>query len=280
LIQFGTNAITQPGQISSSMDLLYVHPDKPLDTISSEWLSFVFTYKPAARQMKIISVKDWESDSANGYLFDHYKLDYQSYVELNDSTWLLGGKEYIETPWDPEDNPILNDTTMLLFNRKKDPEKGYKLETLFFYFSKPSGSSKLRYANKYIKVSYDSIYTFEGQKMNEPGYMFQYMFEYPYLFYYSSPLIYNDADKSLFDIRTVHKDISWIYALNTDKNIMRILVQENKKEVLYVLRKSDHSVLKRFSFGDLPAKNNIVLEKENLYYMNKEGQIIEMEGNK
>jgi hypothetical protein len=277
LIQFGTNAIQVNDHIASSIDLLYVDPDKPLDTITSEWLSFVFTYKPSAKQMKIIPLKDWESDSANGYIFDHYKLDYQSYREINDSTWLIGGKEDNRNDWDPENNPRMNDTSILLFNRQKDPDKGYKHEQLFYYFTKSAGESKLHYANKYIMVSYDSIYTFDREKMNEPGYMFQYTFEYPYLYYNASPFIYNDTDKSLFDIRMLNKNITWIHTLNTDEHVVRILVQEKKKKILYVLWKHNYQLLKTVELGDLPSKNNMILEGENIYFMNKEGQIVEME---
>lgn len=277
LIQFGTNAITTNDMISSSLDLLYVDPDKPLDTITSEWLSYAFTFKPSTKEMKITPIKDWESDSANGYIFDRYKLDYQSYLQLNDSTWLIGGKEDQQQEWDLENNPRLNDTTIGLFNRKQDPDKGYKLEQLFYYYTKTPAGTKLRYNNRHLLIAYDSMYTFDGQKMNEPGYMFQYSFNYPYLFYNSSPFIYNETDKSLFDVRTLNKNITWIHALNTEDNVLRILVQEKKKKVLYILWKDNHQLLKSVSLGDLPSKNNIILEKENLYYMNKEGQIVEME---
>lgn len=274
LIQFGTGAISGEDQISSSIDLQYIDPDKRLDTIQSEWLTYVYSFKPATKKMKILPLVDWASDSLKGYIFDQYKVDYQSYRELNDSTWIIGGEEYIEEPYDMKNNPIVNDSTMLLINRQ--PKSNYKQDQLFFYFHKAKDDPKLRYSGKYIKIEFDSIRSFAGEKLNEPGYMWQYEFKYPYFYYNAAPLIYNDLDKSIFDVRKLNKNITWIHALDIDQNVIRILVQEKKNRVLYVVLKDSMKIIKRHNFGEIPSKNNIVLEKENIYYMNKEGQIIEM----
>jgi hypothetical protein len=273
LIQFGTGALSGKDQISSSIDLQYVDPNGRFDTIESTWLVYGYTYKPATKKLRILPIVDWASDSANSYVFDHYKFDYQSYQEIDDSTWLMGGKEDIQEEYDLNNNPRRNDT-ILLFNRL--PKKNYQLDRVFFYFRKAHDDTKLRYANKYIKVSFDSIASFEGDKMNEPGYMWTYQLQYPYFYYNNAPLIYNDLDKSIFDIKKISKNITWIHAMDVDKNVLRILVQEKKNRVLYVVWRNSMKVMKRYNFGELPSRNNIVLEGENIYYMNKEGQIIEM----
>jgi hypothetical protein len=276
LIRFGTNALTKGDKITSSFDLFYIDPGKTHDTISSEWLSFVFTYKPSTREMKILPVKDWESDSANGFLFGRYKLDYQYYSQENDSTWLLGGKEYVQADWDPENSPLLDDPLMPFAKRKREREKGYAFEQLFCYFTRSGHDQRLRYSGRHVLIPYDSLYTFDGEKMNEPGYLFRYGWLHPYIFYHASPFIYNTANRSVYDIRKLNADITWIHAMHTDEHVVRILTQENTSKVLYVLWKHNLQLIKRIPLGDLSSRNTIILEKENLYFMNNDGHIVEM----
>lgn len=221
------------------------------------WSPFVFSYEPRLKKLTVSPFKYYETDSiGRASIHDGFGLDYDYRQQINDSTWLFGANKLRDTV--PAD------------------ARG---EKMYYYFRKYPSEQRLRYAGRQILFAYDSLVTFSGEQMNKPNYRYQTKLIYPYLVYMGSPSIMNHETGAIFNVSGISNKISWIYDAALSDHTIRLLVKEDKYFVLYTLERSDNHVLHRKEIAPTDAKSNVVLDGENIFYMNKAGEVIQWKVN-
>jgi hypothetical protein len=248
IVSFGTRPSNSNTKLYNTLYVEYLDPRKLSDTISPELLFYLFSFDPTLRNMRIRTFKYWEKNWEAGEICDDLRLDYINISEINDSLWMMGA-EHIYT---------------------KDTH-----EKVFFYFSSTEQDKELKYNGKRFTIKTDSMYTFDGDTMNNPIRLYLYKLLPSYLVYNESPYYYNYINKKTLNIRDVSSEISWIFDVDEDKNTLHFLVEEQSMLVTYSINKKTNQIIAREVLGKNDTNGNVIFDSSGrVVYLNKKGVII------
>lgn len=247
IVSFNTRPYSNNERIYNIMYVEYLDPKKYHDTISTELLFFLFSFDPVAKDLRIHKYKHYEKDWESAEIIDDLRLDYIVLSQINDSLWMMG-TEHIEG--------------------------NTNSEKTFLYFSNTSTDKELRFNGNGLSIQTDSMVMFNNEPMNNPMRLYFYELLPSFLYYNESPFYYNHKTKQTFDIRNIAGDTEWILDMEETDNTLSVLVEEKELIVLYNLEKHSKRILKREVLGKNDSRGNVILDKGNVLYTNKKGDIV------
>jgi hypothetical protein len=181
-------------------------------------------------------------------------LDYSYYDQINDSTWLIGGKENVnEYP-----------TSISMQNK-------FKLFKPIFLFKLMKNKS-FEFADSTIIYKNEIMLDFKNTEMNEDGRIYPYFIAFPYLIFNESGTINNiDQNNNQIDLLNYGEKISYVFDAYVENNIINILVQEEKHFFTYVINLDTKKMLNKTDLGIVDSKGNVVYRNGKIIYINKNG---------
>jgi hypothetical protein len=253
-LQFNTNFTSNEKTFSTEIDLLFFDPKNNQDSIlMPNRETYLFSFEPNKRKAIINKLKRWKQDSLNENITNNLMLDYNYYSQINDSTWLLGGKE---------NNDEYNSQSI---NNK------FKLYKPFFLFKLMKDKS-YEFGDSMIVYKNDIMLDFKNTEMNEVGRIYPYFLAFPHLIFNESGTINNiGQNNGPIDLLSYNKRISYIFDAYIENNNINILVQEEKHFFTYLINLETKKMLNKTDLGSVDSRGNVVYRQGKIIYISKSG---------
>lgn len=212
-----------------------------------------------------------ESDIFN-YLFDYdlitkkISIVKQEYIDtiLNLNVLSKSGSKKVKSTQDNFYLKKLSDRNweILLDGNFETVEKYSKLK-IKCELRFDSITKQLRF-HKFGNIIYlDSAFTFDGEPMNKPNVLYQYMITESFFTYKQCPILLMLDKNQKIDLRKYDKNMRWIHSMSEDFGVLKILYQNKSAEhKLLVINKLN---LSNFVTKNLTSLNKVIESKPEKY---------------
>lgn len=278
LVQFHSDPCSDNRYYNTYLNVFYYDPLYTGDTLSAQGFSFFVNYDVEKRNLKLQEFEFWESTPpADPYAYHEpskYSQDWGYKKKLNDSTWIVSGDKL------PDEGKQFSKTKLLLK----------------FIKSKDTTYTKWVYSGQYDSLYVDSIFSYKGESMNEQASYYTFGYEPPYLFFCESPVIKDFEKDRIINMSDYDKSIDWTFNIEFTANLLHVIVQKNRKGIFrYTFNRADYTLIgsetvlvnkesgmlstwdqirSGGSLEDMNYQSNLLVDKGQLYYMHKNGDIV------